>query len=282
MKAFGRRVYEFLDFRRYLAEFYAHHKRHEYGFSYRVFARRAGCKSTNYPCLVISGKRNLTADMALRFAEACGLQGNEAAYFGDLVGFNQAKTQREKERCYARLSRFAQFRRVHQLTESQARYFSKWYIPATRELAGRSGFVADPEWIASMLVPRISVAQARDALETLLELGFLKETEAGSVVRVDNLVSSGGPLGHHLVSYHRAMLERAGEAIELFAREEREIASLTLCVSEARLLELKAQIREFRQRLLQTAEQDDTPERVVQLNFQLFPLSKKSPSKKAP
>mgnify|MGYP007039612353 CR=1 FL=1 len=53
-----------------------------------VFSRRAGCKSTNYPCLVIKGKRNLTEDMALRFAEACALSKTEAAYFCALVSYN--------------------------------------------------------------------------------------------------------------------------------------------------------------------------------------------------
>jgi len=48
-----------------------------------------------------------------------------------------------------------------------------------------------------------------------------------------------------------------------------------VCVSKQRLLELKQQVREFRQQLLHTAEREDTPECVVQVNFQLFPLSKR-------
>src|SRR5690606_13288970 len=135
-----------------------------YGYSYRVFARRAGCKSTNYPCLVITGKRNLTADMAIRFAEACQLSGNEQAYFCDLVRFNQAKTQREREHWFSQLTRFNQFRRVHHVTEAQARYFSEWYIPATRELSARPDFRNDPRWVSQMLIPSITIGQARRAL----------------------------------------------------------------------------------------------------------------------
>ena len=183
VRAFKKRVFEYLDYRRYLADYYAHHKKHEYGFSYRVMARRAGCRSTNYPCLIITGKRNLASDMAMRFAEACQLSGDDAAYFSDLVAFNQAKTQREREHWYGRLSRFAQFRRVHRLTESQARYFERWYIPATRELAARPDFKADPAWIAGLLEPSISEAEARSALKTLLELGFLRERADGSIDR---------------------------------------------------------------------------------------------------
>jgi hypothetical protein len=44
-------------------------------------------------------------------------------------------------------------------------------------------------------------------------------------------------------------------------------------VSDAKLAELKQRVRAFRQELLQAAEVDDHPERVVQVNFQVFALS---------
>lgn len=274
MAQFRRRVFEYLDYRKYLADFYAHHKKHEYGFSYRVLSHRAQCRSTNYPCLVIRGRRNLSPDMAMRFADACGLSGRDADYFTNLVAFNQAATQREKEHWYKKLSAFAQFKRVHKLAENQASYFSEWFIPATRELAARADFQPDPKWIAQALLPTITVTQAKHALRTLDALGLLTVAPDGSLQRSEPLVTSGGPLGHHLVNYHRAMLERAGEAIELVPREQREVAALTVCVSERRMLELKERILAFRRELLQAAEADDVPERVVQINFQLFPLSK--------
>lgn len=274
---FPRKVFEYLDSREFLRDYYAHRKEHEYGFSYRVFARRAGCKSSNFPHLVMQGKRNLSRDSAIRFAEACGLEGGEVEYFSDLVAFNQAKNQREKEHWYQSLTKHSRFRRVHRLTEAQATYFSHWYIPAIRELAAREDFVADPAWLSKVLVPAITEAQAKRALRTLHTLGLLATDADGRTKPAQGLLSSGGPLGHHLVKFHRAMLARASAAIDLVDREEREISSLTLCISEKRLAKLKEEIRAFRKHLLQTAEEDDRPERVVQIGFQLFPLSK-SPS----
>lgn len=274
MVPFPRRVFEYLDYRAYLADFYAHQKANGYGFSYRTFARAAGCKSVNHPHLVITGRRNLTSAMAVRFAQACGLPAEERAYFSDLVAFTQAKTPSEKQHFYTRLGRYAPFRKVHKLSEAEATYFSKWFIPATRELAARPDFRAEPRWIATELQPSITLAQAKQALTTLRELGLLVIDEQGKAIRTEPLVSSGGPLGHHLVAFHREMLDRARDAIDIVPREEREISSVTVCVSQRRLLELKQQLREFRQQLLRTAEQDDEPERVVQINVQLFPLSK--------
>lgn len=275
MQPFPRRVFEYLDYREYLTDFYAFQKANSYGFSYRTFAKAAGCKSVNHPHLVITGRRNLTSAMAVRFAQACGLAEQEQAYFNDLVAFTQAKTPTEKQHFYSRLGRYAPFRKVHKLTQAQATYFSKWFIPATRELAARADFRADAHWIASELEPSITPTQAKQALKTLLELGLLQLDASGGAVRTEPLVTSGGPLGHHLVAFHREMIERARDAIELIPREEREISSVTVCVSRQRLGELKQQLREFRQQILRTAEQDDTPECVVQINLQLFPLSKR-------
>jgi uncharacterized protein (TIGR02147 family) len=76
------------------------------------------------------------------------------------------------------------------------------------------------------------------------------------------------------------MLDRASDALDTIPREEREISSLTLCIGQEVMLDLKERIREFRRELLQLAELSGDPERVVQINFQLFPLSEKKPQEK--
>ena len=75
-------VFRYLDYRAFLAEYYRVRKLR--GFSYRAFSRRAGLAAPNYLKLVIEAKRNLTADMATCFADACGLHGEGADYFCEL------------------------------------------------------------------------------------------------------------------------------------------------------------------------------------------------------
>ena len=269
-------VFEYLDYREFLRDFYAERKANEYGFSYRAFSKRAGLRSTNYLKLVMDGDRNLTPEMAQQFARGCGLADRAADYFCELVAFNQAQSAAERNRCHQRLGRFKQYRTLHKLDAAQAAYHSTWYLPVIRELAARPDFDPDPKWIAHALLPKISVSEARVALDTLIQLGLLVTDEQGHVRQAQSLVTTGpGPLGHHIVNYHRTMLERAAAAIDEVPRDEREISSLTLCVSQDVLLDLKERIREFRRELLQLAELTGTPERVVQLNFQLFPLSEK-------
>jgi uncharacterized protein (TIGR02147 family) len=269
-------VYHYADYRRFLADHYAFAKA-EHSFSFRAFSQRAGIRSSNYLKLVIDGERNLSVAMAARFAKGCSLTGDRAEFFCELVAYCQATSVAERNRGYERLFRFRPFRAVHQLAKEQTAYHSQWYIPAIRELVRRADFQDDPAWIAVQLQPKISPAQAEKAVATLLKLGLLRkkpEEEGGGLEQTTELVTTGaGPHGHHIFSFHHMMLERAGYALDHSPRDERDISCLTLCVSDAKLQELKQRVRKFRQELLQAAEQHDSPERVVQVNFQIFALS---------
>jgi uncharacterized protein (TIGR02147 family) len=268
-------AFAYLDYRAFLRDLFAEKKANGRGFSHRAFSRRAGLRSTNYLNLVVQGKRNLTPGAAQSFARGFGLAKQEADYFCALVRFNQAKAADERARAFDELGRFRQFRSVHELAAAETEYYSTWYVPAIRELAARADFRDDPKWIAERLIPRISAVQARRALALLEKLGLLVRRR-GKLERADDLVTTGDkPLGHHVVAYHRSMLTRASEAIDRIPREEREISSVTLCVSSGMLARLKGRIVEFRRELLQMAELEGPAERVVQINFQLFPMSKK-------
>lgn len=269
-------AFAYLDYRAFLRDLFAQKKAQKAGFSHRAFSRRAGLKSTNFLHLVISGQRNLTGEGARQFAKGFGLPKEEADYFCELVQFNQAKSAEERGRAYERLGKFSKFRSAHQLAAAQSDYHSLWYLPAIRELAARDDFQDDPRWIGKTLIPAISAAEAKKGLARLTELGLLVRDAKGGLRQATEVVTTGsGPLGHQVVAYHRAMMERASESIDSVPRDEREISSLTLCVSQDVLMRLKGRIREFRKELLAMAELEGKPERVVQLNFQLFPLSRR-------
>ena len=269
-------IFGFLDYREALRALYAHKKEHEYAFSHRAFSRRAGLKSTNFLKLVMDGERNLSADAAARFARAFGLTAHECEYFCELVCYTQARTARERSLSYDRLVRLKPQRALRELDAQQAAYHSEWYIPAIRELAARADFSSDPQWVARTLEPAITTAQAGKALSVLSSLGLLVADAHGVLRPVDDNVTTGlAPLGHQIADYHRAMIERAAAAIDVFPRDEREIASLTLCIDDSILPELKQRLQTFRRELMQFAEHSGDRKRVIQINFQLFPLSKK-------
>lgn len=266
-------VFRYANYREFLRAYYERKKTQKPGISLRAFSRRVGLRSPNYLKLVIDGDRNLTQELALRFAEAAGLHGEGVEYFCTLVACNQAKSAKERELHYGRLREFRRYRETHKLDVAQEQYHAHWYVPAVRELCARADFVDDPKWIAKTLLPPITPGQARQAISALCALGLLVRDDAGRLRQADPLVETPDrALGHQVVRYHREMMRLASEALERVPREEREIASLTLCISERALHELKAELERIEQQLLQRFPSEDA-ERVVQVNVQMFPLS---------
>lgn len=266
-------IYEYRDYRAFLRDFYQQSKKR--GFSYRAFSRRAGLSSPNYLKLVIEGERNLSQTMAERFASACGLDDEQARFFTTLVEHNQAKDSEDKLRAEQQLYAFARFRKVHRLRSELTDYYTTWYVPVVRELASRSDFERDPKWVARQVRPRISVSQARKALSILERTGMLVEQD-GRWTQADPLVTTPHEIPLPAVAaFHRAMMGMASQAIDTVAREERDISSVTMCVSRKQLPEIKERIQAFRRELLKlSAAGEHDPEQVVQLNMQFFPLSK--------
>jgi uncharacterized surface protein with fasciclin (FAS1) repeats/BMFP domain-containing protein YqiC len=107
----------------------------------------------------------------------------------------------------------------------------------------------------------------------LIELGLLVKDAAGRLVQADALLSTGAETrGLHIAAFHRAMTQRAIESIDLVPPEDRDISSLTLCLSRGGLRAFKERIQRMRRELLELSALEAQPEQVAQINFQLFPL----------
>jgi len=268
-------IYQYLNYRVFLLDFYRVEKTRGRGFSYRAFARRAGFAAPNYLKLVIEGARNLTPSGSARVSAACRLVGEESSYFVTLVRFNDARATDERQQYYQQLSGFRGYRKAHRLELQHAAYHSNWYIAAIHELALRHDFRSDATWIAAQLVPAITKKQATQALDVLNALGLLSCGEDGETIRPHPIVSTGPEAqGVHIATYHCEMMRRAESAIDLFPASQRDLSSLTLCLDRQGLSELKRRLQTFRQEILAFASTQSDPKQVIQLNLQLFPLSK--------
>jgi uncharacterized protein (TIGR02147 family) len=266
-------VFAYLDYRAYLRDYYEAKKEHR-KLSYRALARRIGIKSSSYLKHVIDGDRNLSEEMALRFASGLRLEGDARDYFVELVQFNQAQSIETRLRAHERLRGFARHRELFPLGAQHADYHSTWYMPAIRELAVRSDFDEDPEWIAARLRPKISKREAKHALATLLQLGLLVRDEQGRVRQGQGHLTTGAEAQFlYIAVYHQMMMKLAAESMERFAQKERDISSLTLCLDQEGLCEVKARLRACRRELLELSEVAKSPRQVVQVTMQLFPLS---------
>src|SRR3954471_14028572 len=274
-KDVGVSVYDFLDHRAYLAASYQAAKRTRPSFSFRLFSKLAGLRSPNFLKLVIDGERNLGADSVGRFSQALGLEGADAEFFADLVAFGQAQTLADKNRAFERIAASRRFRAARRIDGELFAYLSHWYNPAIRELAARDDFQEEPRWIAAQLRPRISPAEAAEAMKLLLSLGLLvRDQRTGRVVRGEpTLTTEHEVRSLGAAAFHRQMLERAAASIDTVPRELRDLAALTVCISPTTIALVKERIHKFRESLTELCDSDTQGSTVYQLNMQWFPLS---------
>lgn len=258
-----------------MRDLYAAKKAEDAKFSFRYFARRAGFTSSNFLKLVMDGDRNLGPTAIARVASAMKLTDEEADFFGLLVAMNQAQTVADRNRAFERVAANRRFRAARKLDGPLFEYLTRWYYPVIRELAGRDDFVEDAAWIGSQVYPPVEPKDVRAALKTLENLGLLVRDETGKLARGDASVTTGHEVRHVVVpAYHLQMIERAAKAVEIVPVDQRDVSSLTVCIREATLSDLKAKIHRFREEMLDRCDSDSEPERVFQLCIQLFPLSK--------
>jgi uncharacterized protein (TIGR02147 family) len=269
------RVYDYLDYRAYLRAYYEAAKKTRPSFTFRLFSKLAGLRSPNFLKLVIEGKRNLGADSVVRFSDALGLEGADAEFFADLVAFGQATSLADKNRAFERIAASRRFRAARRIDGDLFAYLSHWYNPAIRELAARADFSEDPRWVAAQLRPRISPAEAAQALKLLFSLGLLvRDPDSGRVQRGEpTLTTEHEVRSLGAAAFHRQMMERAAESLDSVPREQRDLAALTVCISDKTVAQVKERIHQFREMLTELCDSDTEGTVVYQLNVQWFPLS---------
>jgi uncharacterized protein (TIGR02147 family) len=270
-------LYQYSDYRQFLKDAYAMNKAKHASFSFRYLALKGGINSSAFFKYVFEGQRNLTKGTLLKTCLAFGLKDKEAEYFEHLVFFNQAKTLKEKNLYFERLTKLRGLFDVKRVEESQFAYYSQWYHCVIRELLAMVRPSGDPKALAHALLPAITPKQAQESLDLLQRLGFIHKDSQGHWRQKDPILTTGNPIASQLViQFQLKMLDLAREAYDRCTSEERLMSSTTLAVSEEAVDLFKKKIRQFRGELLELARVEEKPERVYQLNLNFFPTSRKN------
>lgn len=246
-------------------------------FSYRSFSKKAGFGSPNYIRMIIQNKKNISEDGIHKLCEAMEFNAKERDFFENLVYFNQAKTADKKDYYFKRICSFREFVVAHTLEKDQYQYFSKWYNVAIRELVALPSFKMNLFWISKQLKPHLSISETREALELLERLKLIEKNSDGKWqacsphIKTENEIASA-----YAMTFHDEMIGRAHESLN-HKPKTREISSVTMSISEKQFQEIKKRIAQFRDEIQNyISETQDKPDRVCQLNYQLFHLT--SPS----
>jgi uncharacterized protein (TIGR02147 family) len=271
----GLHIYHFFNYREYLKVYYEKRKAKEAGFSHRSFLKDAGIPGAVYLQRVLRNERKLMPRYIPNFSKAMGHSPREAEYFQAMVLYGNEKNAVKKE-CH--LKKLLQIRHASEelrFEDKKLKYFEKWYVPVLRELAPLIDFKDDFNLLSAKLIPRISPTQAKNGLKFLVNNGFLKKDGNGRYTPTQQVFTTGDEVNSVILTrYHKKTLSQSIEAFDTIKKQERDISSLTLCVSTDTYYRMKKEIQKFRKRLLAMAESDETPDMVCYSGFQLLPRSK--------
>lgn len=269
--------YEYGDYRQLLKDLFVENKLKNKKFSHRFLAKQAGFVAPNFIKLVMDGKSNLSEESIEKVGKAFKFNRDEMHFFKHLVLLNQAASSEERQIHAQEILRSKGYKKIHPLNEAQYNFYSNWYFVPVRELVGFPGFVEDPEWIANSITPAITAAQAMKALEELQKLGLLDRNPEGKLIQSNkNLATLDEVTSTYIAQWHREMMKKASESIDLFSREKRDISSVTLGMSKESINKVKELTQKFRKELVELVAGDASCDAVYQLNLHLFPLAEVS------
>jgi uncharacterized protein (TIGR02147 family) len=267
-------VFEYSDYRSFLADCYREKKAENPVFSYRFMAQHVGFKSAGHFTKIIQGKANISVSLALRFAEFFKFNRKQTEYFQTLVLYNQAKNHQDKRRYFEKMLAFKDAKIVT-VGATQYEFYEKWYYTVVREILAFFPVKENFAELAGRIVPPITEKEAKKAVEVLDRLGFIAKDADGYYHQADPLLMADRQATSLAVdNYILNNIELAREAIDRFPKDERKLSATTLTISKATYDKIINELQEFRRHILTLAQQDQAPQRTYQFNFQIFPVTK--------
>lgn len=266
------KIFVYDDYRKFLHDYFQEQKNIKAFFSYRYFARRAGFVSASFCSHVIKGKRNLSEKSLEKIALAIGLKSRTAKYFEALVKYNQSGDDFEREKYYKEIVRLRRSSGFYTLATGQLEFMRDWYNPVIRELATKNNWAGDFKKLASMVVPKITEAQAKQSVEMLLKCDLLK-FDNGEYKLSEPVITADKMPSHVNRNMLKQFIQKGIESFENVEPAKRYIASATVGVTKRQMDEIKEMMEELRRRVLAISAENEKSDEIYHLNLTFFPLS---------
>lgn len=238
-------IFDFPDYRSYLRSKVAEGMYSPSGIrqgNLDRLAEKLGYRSPSSLSMVLSGERPPSENLIQELSQHWRLPAAERDYLRLLVQFEKAqKKGKDVTALSQRMQRLNKKNAsLHRLAAAEFEYIKDWHFLVIRELVYTADFQADPHWISRRLRRKITLSQARHALETLEQLGLLVRDDQGKLRPTKGFVETNHDIPSLAIrQHHKGMLQRAAEALDEQAVDKRQFGALTLRVDPARIPEVK-------------------------------------------
>lgn len=271
-------VFEYVDYRKFLRDFYETQKKRSASYSYRVFADKAGLTSPNYLKLVIDGSRRITDKSLPKFIRGLRLSPQESQFFKSLVLYQESNDAEAKGLHLRELCAYRQrhSRNAKHMKRDEIESLASWHHWVIKEMVTLNDFSPDPTWIASRLRHKITPQQAAESLQLLVRIGILEQKEGKYQARDALSTTPDDDIASLLIQdLHRSFLNAAIDSLANDTPGDREMNGLIIPLAKNSLPQMKTAVREFRRELNKRFSSPQNNEEIYYLNVSLFPLTRR-------
>jgi len=268
------KITSYLTYEEFLEDFYQEAKKLIKPYSWLEFANDLGFSKTNVLRLVANKERILTLKAALKISTAVGLTGSEKRYFEYLVKFQNSKSSKDRDEYFQKMLIEKTKDPYKEIDENQTRYLSEWYFPVLREVFSSEVGTTTPEEIRDRLNFPLRLDTIKSALDELVKMGYLAETETGRLMINEKTIKTPKHVDSMAVTrFHQQMIEMGKESITRVHESERSIQGLTVRLSKSDLSIIDAKLSLLVQEIMGMEKSSGGD--IYQLNVQLFPFFKR-------
>jgi uncharacterized protein (TIGR02147 family) len=241
-------------------------------YSLRAFAKALKLSPTVLS-LVLSGKRPLSRQAALRAADALSLSPEECAA---LLEWSRIKPSHRAAMTTGKSEQLSDSIGLEtdalQMSLDSFALISEWYHYAILSLLEVPGSRFEAKWISQHL--GINEMEAKAAMDRLERMGVVDQVggrwkQVVPSIRIGNNVPTGATK-----KFQKQLLLKAVESIENEPGETRDFSSMTMAMDPSLIPYARERIRKFRRELSEELEAMGAPKRVYNLTVQIFPVSR--------
>jgi uncharacterized protein (TIGR02147 family) len=267
-------IYNYTDYQVYLRDVFKARKLVSPYWSYGVWARDLGLKSSSTLIMILQGNRNPSSSLTKQIAAYLKLKSGEAQYFADLVNLKKSKNDPHLTQALTeRLKKQHPKKEFRLLSADHFMAISNWHYYAIREMVDLKDFREDLEWIQKKLNFKVSKKEIEQAIEALLRLELIERDENGYLRYAKTTIATAdGIPDEGLKRFHEQMLDNARASIRSVDRQSRDISGVTFTLRKEDLPKAKEIVRNMYQELLRMTSKNEA-DAVFQLETTLFPLT---------
>lgn len=284
-------IFEYINYRLYLKDLYAYLKKETPGLNHLAINRQLGGSknllsdnkgsgvSRSYFSNILSGKTNIGGDKIDAFTKIFKLKNIEKKYFRTMVLYNQAKTDDDRDYFFQQI---AILNKTPQkiVTIDQCDYYSSWYHSVIRAVLDLIDFKDDYQKLAKMIIPSITVKQAKESIRLLTRLKLVDKNEKGYFKPTNTAIIHDPKVSKTLINQYQ--LSTFNHIMKILSIDENKrddkdfrCNTMTVSASQKGIEKISQKLMETRNEIRSIVAQDILPaEKVFQVNLTYFAMTK--------